>query len=128
MKRKTGAIVILAFIIIGSLYFYYGYLYKDARNISTEEASFSLPAAQLVSNYKEGIATSDKKYLNKTIEITGVVTSIADSVVIIDSVVFCSFDILPGIKENDKVAIKGRCIGYDELFNEVKLDQCIVNK
>jgi hypothetical protein len=31
-------------------------------------------------------------------------------------------------KNGDIVVIKGRCIGYDDLFEIVKLDQCIIIK
>jgi len=39
--------------------------------------------------------------------------------------VFCGLDSLTGSNQlNKTITIKGRCIGYDELFGEVKLDQC----
>ena len=29
---------------------------------------------------------------------------------------------------NNDVTIKGRCIGYDDLLEELKMDQCIIIK
>ena len=48
---------------------------------------------------------------------------------ILENTVFCLFT--QKTKEkliNNKVTVKGKCIGYDELFQEVKLDQCTINK
>jgi DNA replicative helicase MCM subunit Mcm2 (Cdc46/Mcm family) len=109
-------------------YLGYRYAYKAGRNISTEEATFVIPAVTLAAEYTANPAAADTKYLNKTIEVKGLVTQVSDSVVTLDSAVFCSFDRLPVNSSNKTISIKGRCIGYDELFSEVKLDQCSIKK
>ncbi len=48
MTKKKGIIAAVVVLVgLGALYGYYGYLYKDARNISTEEASFAIPSSKL---------------------------------------------------------------------------------
>ena len=126
-KKAITIVAIIAVIAVAAVGFYKGYLYKSARDIGSEEASFSIPAGQLVGDYEKDAVAADKRYLNKTIEVKGNITSVADSVVTIDSVVVCGFDILPA-KEKKAVTVKGRCIGYDELFGEVKLDQCTIKE
>jgi hypothetical protein len=32
------------------------------------------------------------------------------------------------LKVNDSVTVKGRCIGFDDLLEEIKLDQCTIKK
>ena len=126
MKRSRLFIFvgILVLIILG--YISYRYLYQEARNINDEKAAFVVDANTLINEYSANAEGADKQYLNKTIEVNGAVTSVSDSVVTLDSAVFCGFDQLVTLPVNQKVTIKGRCIGYDELFNEVKLDQCAV--
>ena len=119
-------LVVVAFV-AGAVYFYNGYLYKDARDIATEEAAHTLTAQQLLADYENNMAKADSLYLNETIIIQGLVTQVADSSAIVDSVVVCAFSTTPEIKAGDKISIKGRCIGFDELFGEVKLDQCSRN-
>lgn len=105
----------------------YSYAYRDARNISTEDPEFTLTAKALVQEYGTDAVRANGKYLNKTIEITGNATEVSDSAIVLDKVAFCGFDHKPaGVA--GMLSIKGRCIGYDELFNEVKLDQCTVTE
>ena len=123
-KRLITAVVVL--LGLGALvYGYYGYLYKDARNISEEEAAHIVSADKLAGDYAANAQEADAKYLNKTLEIQGIVTEVRDSVMILDNAVFCG---MHSAHENNNlnktITIKGRCIGYDELFGEVKLDQC----
>lgn len=131
MKRKKIVFVIAALFIATSagIYFYYGFLFKEARNIESEVPDFSIAAIKLIKDYNSNPKKADSLYLNKTIEITGKVTKETDSVVILENSVFCLFT--QKIKDeliNNKVTVKGKCIGYDELFQEVKLDQCTINK
>jgi len=45
--------------------------------------------------------------------------------VTLDEAIQCTFNQLPqGLSLDKKVTIKGRCIGYDDLFELAKLDQC----
>jgi hypothetical protein len=131
MKRKKTAIIIAALLIVASagIYFYYGFLFKEARNIESEVPDFNIPATKLLDDYNADPKKADLLYLNKTIEITGIVTKQTDSVVILENTVFCLFT--QKVKDkitSNKVTVKGKCIGYDELFQEVKIDQCTINK
>ncbi|MEO6176399.1 MAG: hypothetical protein ABIP27_14705 [Flavobacterium circumlabens] len=131
MKRKRTAFVLAALLIVAAagIYFYYGFLFKGARDIASEKADFNITATKLLEAYNEDPKKADALYLNKTIEITGAVTKETDSVITLENTVFCLFT--QKIKEkhlDHKVSVKGKCIGYDELFQEVKLDQCTLNQ
>lgn len=131
MKRKKTAIVIAGLLLAVSagIYLYYGVVFKEARNIESEMPDFSIAATKLIYDYNSNPEKADSLYLNKTIEITGKVTKETDSVVILENNVFCLFT--QKTKDrliNSKVTVKGKCIGYDELFQEVKIDQCTINK
>jgi anionic cell wall polymer biosynthesis LytR-Cps2A-Psr (LCP) family protein len=127
---KKGRIVLVVLVLAGVVAAgMYGYMYKDARKISEEAPAFSLSAEKLLAQYSSNPQKSDSLFLNKTLEINGVITQVTDSVATIDSLVFCGFDHKPDKNSlSKKVTIKGRCIGYDELFNEVKLDQCTIKE
>jgi hypothetical protein len=128
MKKKL-LITLVAVLMLGAAaaYVYFGVLYKDGRNIAQEEATHTLPAAKLVAHYTTNPQQADSLYLNKTIAVQGVVTAAQDSVLTVGGSVFCSFDGLAGRAAlNKTVTVKGRCIGFDELFGEVKLDQCTI--
>ncbi|CAA9201249.1 OB-fold protein [Flavobacterium collinsii] len=131
MNPKRIAFIITASLVLISagLYFYYGFVFKEARNIESEIPEFSITATKLLHDYNSNTEKADSLYLNKTIEITGKVTKETDSVVILENNIFCLFT--KKTKDqllNNKVTVKGKCIGFDELFQEVKLDQCTINK
>ena len=120
--------IILTIVILGAIGGYF-YLYQDHRNIEKEEASASITSKDLVSEFSNAQDSANLKYLNKVVEIQGKVTEVSDSTLVLDSLVFCSFDqkIDSGIIGKN-ISVKGRCIGFDELFGEVKFDQCNVIK
>ena len=67
------------------------------------------------------------KYLNKTIEVTGKATQIEQHSIILDQFIYAHLDTLNiDISVDDIIVIKGRFIGFDELLEEFKLDQCTV--
>lgn len=125
MKKK---LLILALILIVAGYFGYNYIYQDHRNIETEKAEFTIDATSLVAEFSENLSNAETKYLNKTIQITGKITELANNELTISEGVFCTFNagnFNTTFKLNDTVTIKGRCIGFDDLLEIVKLDQCI---
>ena len=130
MSKKRAIIItaIIAIIALG-LYFYYGVLYKEGRDISSEKATHSITATELFEDYSIDASKADSLYLNKTIEVQGEISG-ADNVSLeLNEVIFCSFNSpVASTRSGSRVAVKGRCIGFDELFGQVKLDQCTIVK
>lgn len=122
MKKKILSIIsllVIAFIV-------YNYVYQDHRDIAAEEAKFSLSPEQIVSAFKANSKDSEKKYLNHTIELTGSVTESNSKDLTLNHIVFCQFSENHETKLNANIKIKGRCIGYDDLLEQVKFDQCYI--
>lgn len=120
-------LIILVLITIGIIS--YNYIYKDHRDIKTEQADFIISTDSLKSTFSNYPLKSEKKYLNKTIVISGIITEINTSDITIENYIFCNFgkqvDKSP-IEKNNSIKVKGRFIGYDDLLELVKLDQCYV--
>ena len=124
MKNKFWILIVLVAIfgILG-----YNYIYQDHRNISTESADFTVNSKSFSEEFKDDPQNSETKYLNKTIILTGEITEINTSDITLNDVVFCNLiSTLEAntLELNKTVSIKGRCIGYDDLLEQVKLDQC----
>jgi len=124
MNKKRLLLLVAFFIIIGG-YLIYNYMYQDHRNIETEVSQVEITGPYLLERFKNDDASD---ILNSTITVTGVVTLIEEGAVTIDGSVYCSMDNTSGLKISDAIKIKGRCIGYDDLFEIVKLDQCSLIK
>ena len=88
MRRKT-IIITIAVVLLAGVWLYKGYLYKEVRNISKEAAAYTLTADELVSQYTNNQQQANADYLNKTIQITGNVTQVSDSIVTINSLIVC---------------------------------------
>ncbi|MCD9577035.1 OB-fold putative lipoprotein [Flavobacterium soyae] len=128
-KRKITILVVLLAISFGPYYIYQNIIYKDARDINKEKSILTISAKNLESQYAGNSSQADSKYLNKTIEIVGTATEVTDSSMVIDGKVFCKMnEIVKTNYTNKQINIKGRCIGYDDLFGVVKLDQCSIQQ
>ena len=99
------------------------------RDLQSEEAAFTLKTKDILAEFTANEAAANKKYLEKPVVISGVITSITDKEVIIDEVVVCGFTAVnTTLKVGQTVSIKGRVIGYDDLMGGVNMDQCSINK
>ncbi len=125
MSKKLKFVVLFFFLFSGT-YFLYNYLYQNHRNIQKEPVEVSVSSSDLVGFFNKN---ESEKILNKTVEIFGKITEINSKSLTIDNKVQCSFEIeVNAFKLNQIVTIKGRCIGFDELFGLVKIDQSSIIK
>lgn len=115
---------IIVFLIVG--FFTYQYvMYGGGRVVSEEEPVYQVESDVIKAEFSRNLQEANLKYLNKPITVFGNVTAINENEIIIDSSIICSFtSIDSSLKINQKLLVKGRVIGYDELFGEIKLDQC----
>jgi len=129
MKRK---IFVTIFLLLITVYLGYNYLYQDHRNISVEQPEFIVNSKDIAKEFSQDPINTEKKYLNKTIEVYGIITEKNTSDITLDDVVFCVFDMPMPIQEklilNNSTKIKGRVIGYDDLLEQIKIDQTSIIK
>ena len=124
MKKKIIFFILLLAVSISL----YNYVYQDHRNIETESPEFKSTPEDIVNEFKLDALVSEKKYLNKTIELTGIVTEINNTDLTLNNTIFCQFTENQTVTQNSEVKVKGRCIGYDDLLEQLKLDQCSIIK
>jgi len=127
--KKNKIIFILVFVLIVG-YLIYSYVYKAHRDIASEKESFLVTADAIHDEFKADEQKANQKYLDKTIDVYGKISSIdsKEKTIVIDEKMFAVFkDALPAdLKEHSEVKVKGRFIGYDDLLGELKMDQCAI--
>jgi hypothetical protein len=124
VKFLIGLIVIVA---IG--YFGYNYIMTaGARDIQTEESEFTTSATAIFSEFSNNTEIATKKYLNKTVQVSGKVTTIGEDVITLDEKVSCQLQVSKSVAVGSQIIIKGRVTGYDDLLEELKLDLCLIVK
>ncbi|GGH45131.1 hypothetical protein IA57_03715 [Mangrovimonas yunxiaonensis] len=123
--KKIGIIIVLL-IAIGLIG--YNYVFQEHRNIESEPPSHTLTSKQVAHEFSIDPETAEAKYLNKTIEITGIISEVSPNEIVIDNTVVCLFQTPTeqDLQTKQDIKIKGRFIGYDNLLEQVKLDQCSI--
>ena len=124
--KKIILLVLFLVVLVGG----YFYVYKEHRDIAKEEVSYDIAVPTLFSEYQSNESAADAKYLDKTIVVSGKVSSLNKETqsMVLDEKLFATFlDKIPStIEPNSQIKVKGRLIGYDSLLEEIKMDQCII--
>lgn len=116
-------LIILIFISI------YNLIYKDHRDITKEKAIYELAVSELNQDFNNDTDLANKKYLDKTIVIYGVISFLdfENTTIVLESSISARMkEQISSVKTGDKVKIKGRFIGYDDLLDEYKIDECVI--
>lgn len=123
--KKNVLIFLILFIM--SAFLIYNYIYKSHRVIANEKVSYTISIVDLKKEFSQNDSLANDKYLDKTIEIYGKISSIdlATNSIYIDNSLSARLKEKPkGLNVNDTIQIKGRFIGYDDLLEEFKMDEC----
>jgi len=124
MKNKTGFVFFFIVILVASAYVY---IQKPHRDISAETVEFSISSDALLNEFLVNEANASTKFLDKTIIVYGTLSENNNNFLAVDNKVYCNFEMTPPqIPLNSFLRIKGRCIGFDVLLEQVKLDQCSI--
>jgi hypothetical protein len=130
MPKINKKIFILFFLVFLALTIYVlnNYFYKEHRNISSELPEYNTTTDQLRTEFTRNIDAFETNYLNKTIVVSGKISEIKKDYVVLDNSVLCQFmnQIKIPLELASLIKIKGRFIGYDDLLEEIKIDQCII--
>jgi hypothetical protein len=127
-KVKKTVIIFLVTLLVGFSVFYYVFHF-GARDLATEEALFTVTSKNITAEFASNVVGATKKYSDKAIAVSGIVTAVTDSIVTIDKTIICNFKSPDTtIKNEQAITVKGRLVGFDELMGELKLDQCTINK
>jgi flagellar basal body-associated protein FliL len=123
-KSRIIAITGLLAVVIGVLGYNY-VMHGGARDLSQETADYTISSKEIVAEFTTNTASANKKYLEKAVAVEGIVTNKIDNEIILDNGVVCVLkDKNNAIKVNQAITLKGRVVGYDDLMQEIKLDQC----
>lgn len=127
-KLKIIGLSLLLVALVGFTAFNY-VMHGGARNLASEDTAFTVTSKNISTEFNANLEVSNKKYLEKAIAITGLVTAVNDTVVTLDNTIICNLKSPDSsIKKDQAVTVKGRVVGFDDLMGELKLDQCFIIK
>lgn len=130
MKNKNKFIIFIPIVLLIIGFFAYRYImYGGARDIQKENAAYYVTSKAIVEEFSKDTNFATKKYIDKSVVVSGIITSINDSLVTIDESILCKMKVISKSSSviGKNVSVKGRIIGFDDLMEEIKLDECIIN-
>ena len=95
------------------------------RVIANEEPAFFIPADELQYLFANDEQSAGKKYMDQVLKVSGKVTEVEGQSIVLDNRVLANLltDTGKGLLQGEELIIKGRCVGFDELLLQVKIDQ-----
>jgi hypothetical protein len=129
MKKK---IIITLLIISVFVFGLYKYLYKEHRDISSEDVTYTETVSQVFDAFQKNSSQANAKYLDKTVEISGMITNIdaKSKIITVDEKLTarCTTNISNSLKLKNPITIKGRVVGFNDLLEEIEMDQCTIKQ
>jgi hypothetical protein len=124
--------IILGILVIIAVAGFAGYKYMmtgGARHVENEDAAYTLTAEQLAKEFSENEPAASAKYLNKAIAVSGTVTATDKGTATLNGQIICTLHDTTNVAGEDaKIVLKGRVVGYDDLMQEVRLDECSITE
>ena len=120
-KRSKITLLVLGVLLIGA-FSIYNYAYKSHKTIDELDVKFS----GTVKAFSNKVQQDALIWQDVIVELEGSVTSIDDKGFMLNDKVYCQLDentFINNIIKGQALKIKGRMIGYDDLLEELKLDQ-----
>ena len=132
MKKILFAIILIAAVGGGAYYFVMNKPHKDV----TAEKSIDISAAQLFAEFTANEQIANTKYLNKAIQVSGIIATIDENQDKQKFIVLKTDDALNGVMcsmrtnnfsagNGDIISIKGFCSGF---VGDVKLTDCVISE
>lgn len=117
--KKFFVLAILFSVVLLILYFKFYYIGKQLHQ--------KLSSNELINMYENQEGLESFLSADNIIELNGSVTAIQAGALTIDKKIFCKFkDDIFNIKVGDSIFLVGKFIGYDDLFQEFKINECSI--
>jgi hypothetical protein len=129
MNKKVITILAILVILAVAVFACYKYLMTGgARNVAEETPAFTITAEQLALEFNENEPAAAAKYVNKTVVVSGNITQTEKNTIILNGSVLCTLNSTTANVQlsGGMLELKGRVVGYDDLMQEVHLDQCFI--
>ena len=109
-------------IIVLAVFAYYTQSLKP--DYTSKEPILTTDANDLVWRFQ---MNEGSQLLNQIVKVNGNVTGIDSLLVILDHQVICAPDLSAGLVPSigESITVKGRCIGYDDLLKELRLEHVV---
>jgi hypothetical protein len=115
--------------IIGLIIIYNTYN-KPHKDFNKSPSEVTIESEELISLYQDNTDNANARFLDKILLVKGNITNIETDIIILDNGIVCTLDPTQVVTEeihlNKNISVKGRCIGYDDLLEEIRIDHSFI--
>jgi len=123
---KKNKLILTFLFVLGMICFaFYTLTMEPPTSIENRKVDFTGSADELLVK----ITDHTEEWQDKIVVVSGEVSSSDDKVIMLSRKIYCQLKQvtdLQKINPSNNISLKGRIIGYDDLLEELKLDQCII--
>lgn len=126
---KKVILIVLVLGVVGGIGAYFYVFHKPHRDLANEEAAITEQANILADKFREDAQSANASYLDQVVEVRGVASEVHPDHVLLEGGVYCTLSEdaqNSEVEAGGEITVKGRVVGYDDLFEEVKMDFCQV--
>jgi len=119
-KNKITLIILIVVILAG--YSTYKYTYQPHKSIDEIAVKFSGSSQ----DFLEKVKTEATPWQDVIVQLTGTITAIDKKGITLINSIYCQLEkgnTTTNLKAGQTITVKGRMIGFDDLLEEIKLDQ-----
>lgn len=129
MRLSKKSKILLGILVVGiiaatAVYFY---AMQPPAKIESKKVDFTGSSDSFLSEVQKDFAL----WQDKVVLLTGTITTADENGIVLSNQIYCQFreDVnKTDIQPSQEIKLKGRVIGYDDLLEELKLDQCIIQQ
>jgi len=123
---KKNKLILTFLFVLGMIGFaFYTLAMESPTSIENRKVDFTGSADELLLKITE----HTEEWQDKIVVVSGEVSSSDDKGIMLSRKIYCQLKQvtdLQKINPSNNISLKGRIIGYDDLLEELKLDQCII--
>lgn len=124
MSKKQILIMAIPVVAVVALVILYQYVFQGPRDIAKETAQHHFSADAFFKVFEDGDGAT---YLDQVLQINGEVTEVGPKTAVLENKIqmYLNSTSTEGIEVGKSYVFKGRCVGFDDLLELVKIDQAI---
>lgn len=128
LSKKSKILIGLVIVVALTVFTVYKYSMQPPAKIESKKVDFSGSSDDFLAKVKQDFSV----WQDKVVVLSGSITNSDENGVTLSNQIYCQFrndvDKTSSMEVNQQIKIKGRVIGYDDLLEELKLDQCIIQQ
>jgi uncharacterized protein YdeI (BOF family) len=129
MSLSKRSKILLAIVVVGAVVAFavYQYAMQPPAEIESKEVDFNGTSSAFLTEVQKDFTA----WQDKVVVLSGTITARDENGITLSDQIYCQLreDVDKNKIQNlTDIKIKGRVIGYDDLLEELKLDQCIIQQ